>query len=144
MKWAITIARMLLGLVFFVFGLNGFLGFMPLPEMGAEAGAFMGALGATGYMFPLIKITEVTAGALLLSGRLVPLALVALAPVVLNIFVFHVFLDPAGLPMTVVLTALGSFVAWAYRDSYRSLFVVSSKPVIARANSAGVPATEAA
>jgi uncharacterized membrane protein YphA (DoxX/SURF4 family) len=74
-RHAPTAVRVLLGLIFLVFGLNGFLKFMPQPPMPDKAGAFMGALAASGYMFPLIKSVEVVAGALLLSNRFVPLAL---------------------------------------------------------------------
>src|SRR5262245_14008901 len=90
-------ARVVLGLIFTVFGLNGFLHFLPQPPSTPAAMAFGGALAATGYMFPLIKGTEVLAGVLLLSGRYVPLALTLLAPVVVNIVAFHLFLAPAGL-----------------------------------------------
>ena len=89
-----TAARIFLGLIFFVFGLNGFLQFMPQPPQPEAAGAFIGALAATGYMFPLIKGTEVVAGLLLLSGRFVPLALTLLAPIIVNIALFHTVLAP--------------------------------------------------
>lgn len=79
-----TAARYLLGLVFFVFGLNFFLHFLPNPTMPPAAGAFAGAMGATGYLFLLVKITEVASGALLLANRFVPLALALLAPVIVN------------------------------------------------------------
>ena len=69
------------------------------PPEPASAGAFLGALFSTGYMFPLIKGTETLAGALLLSNRFVPLALTLLAPVLVNIVAFHVFLAPAALPL---------------------------------------------
>jgi uncharacterized membrane protein YphA (DoxX/SURF4 family) len=74
-----TAARLLLGGIFFVFGLNGFLGFLPQPPLSDAGGAFLGALAATGYMFPLIKGTEVVAGLLLLGNRFVPLAITLLA-----------------------------------------------------------------
>ena len=77
---ATLVARILLGLVFFVFGLNGLIGFMQEPEMTQEAGAFMTALVDTGYMMYLIKIVEIACGAMLLTGFFVPLALVLLAP----------------------------------------------------------------
>src|SRR5438876_10334451 len=86
-----TAARLFLGLVFTVFGLNFFLHFLPTPPLTPRAGAFAGALFATGYLFPLLKITEVVAGLLLLSNRFVPLALAVLAPVVINVVGFHLF-----------------------------------------------------
>src|SRR5437899_10985925 len=82
---SITAARIVLGLVFFVFGLNGFFHFMPQQPMPAAAGAFGGALAQAGYFFPLLKPTETLAGVALLSNRFVPLALTVLAPIVVNI-----------------------------------------------------------
>ena len=80
----------------------------------------MGALFATGYMLPLIKATEVVCGVLLLIGRWVPLALVVLAPVVLNIVLFHLFLAPTpdGLVLPIVSLVLGTYLAWVYRKSF--------------------------
>lgn len=129
-----TAARLLLGTIFFVFGLNGFFGFLPQPELTPEGGAFLGALAATGYMFPLIKGTEVVAGALLLSGRLVPLALVLLAPVVVNIFAFHAILSP-GLALPSVIGALLTYLAYTRREAYAALFdrpAAARPPVAAR------------
>ena len=111
-------ARVVLGLAFFVFGLNGFLHFLPQPPMSGPAANFAGALFATGYMFPLIKGTEVAASLLLLSNRFVPLALALLAPVLVNIVAFHAFLAPAGLALPIVLLALELFLARSYRDAF--------------------------
>ena len=91
-----TPGRVLLGVIFFVFGLNGFFSFIPQPPFPEQAGAFMGALAATGYIFPLIKSVEVIAGVLLLSNRFVPLALALLAPGVVNIVLFHAVLATDG------------------------------------------------
>jgi len=125
------IARILLGLVFFVFGLNGFFHFLPMPPLAERPGAFMGALAATGYMFPLIKATEVVAGLMLLLGRFVPLALILLAPIVVNILAFHLVLTPGEAGMSIVLTALTLFLAWAYRASFRGVLDPSARPVAA-------------
>jgi uncharacterized membrane protein YphA (DoxX/SURF4 family) len=123
------VIRLLLGLMFFVFGLNGFLNFLPQPQgIPAGAAAFGGALAATGYMFPLIKGTEVLAGLLLLSNRFVPLALVLLAPIVVNIVAFHLVLAPAGSAVALVALALELFLAWSYRDSYRSVLAARAVP----------------
>jgi hypothetical protein len=86
-----TAARLVQGAAFFTFGLNGFLHFLPMPPAPAAAAGFMGALAATGYMFPLIKGTEVATGLLLLGNRFVPLALTLIAPVLVNILAFHTF-----------------------------------------------------
>jgi uncharacterized membrane protein YphA (DoxX/SURF4 family) len=118
-----TAARLLLGLTFFVFGLNGFFNFIPRPaEPPPDAAlAFIGALLKTGYMFPLIKGTEVLAGALLLSNRFVPLALTVLAPIVVNIVAFHSLLAPSGIAVPLVVLALEIYLAWTYRDVFRPM-----------------------
>lgn len=115
-----------MGLMFFVFGLNGFLNFLPQPStpMPEGADAFGGALMKTGYMFPLIKGTEVLVGALLLSNRFVPLALALIAPVVVNIFAFHAVLAPSGVAVTVVVLALEVYLAWSYRSFYRPMLAM--------------------
>jgi uncharacterized membrane protein YphA (DoxX/SURF4 family) len=123
-RHAATAARVLLGLVFFAFGLDGFLHFVPQPDpstMPAGSLALAGALMASGYMFPLIKGTEVLVGALLLANRFVPLALVLLAPVMVNIVLFHAFLAPSGIGMAIALVALQLFLAWTNRRAYRPL-----------------------
>jgi hypothetical protein len=127
MSKAITGARIVLGLIFVVFGLNGFLQFLPPPPLEGSAAAFMGALAATGYMFPLIKGTEVVAGALLLGNRYVPLALVLLAPVVVNIVLFHTVLAPPN-PVTFMVIGLLGFLAWAYRKSYEGVLASKASP----------------
>jgi hypothetical protein len=117
-------ARVLMGLALFVFGLDGFLHFMPQPTEPPSESAMGFAIGLmkTGYMFPLIKGTEVVVGALLLSNRFVPLALVVIAPVIVNIFAFHAFLDPSGIVIAGVLVVIELYLAWTYRSAYRPLF----------------------
>ncbi|MDP3276320.1 MAG: DoxX family protein [Deltaproteobacteria bacterium] len=124
---AATVARYLLGLIFFVFGLNGFLHFLPMPPMPGPAGALMGAFAATGYMFPMIKGTEVLGGLLLLSNRMVPFALVLLAPIIVNILAFHTVLTPPN-PMAFMLVALEAFLGWAYFSAFRPMFTTRSLP----------------
>jgi hypothetical protein len=123
-----TVSRVVLGLVFFVFGLNGFLGFLPQPPLEGPAGAFLGALGATGYMFPLIKGTEVVAGALLLANRFVPLALAILAPVIVNIVLVHALLAPEGVVIAVIILALELYLAWSYRSAFRPMLAARTTP----------------
>ena len=122
MRVVVIIARVLLGLVFFVFGLNGFLQFMPNPPPPPAAGAFFGALIATHYMFFLIFGTQVLGGALLLIGVAVPFALTILAPVIVNIVFFHIFLSPGLLPMALVVAAFELFLVWNYRAAFAPLF----------------------
>jgi len=114
-------ARLLVGLVLFVFGLNGFFHLIPFPPMSGSPADFAGAMIAAGYLFPFVHATEVVAGALLLSGRFVPLALTVVAPVVLNILAFHLFLAPSGLPFPLIIAALEVFLAWGYRSAFRPL-----------------------
>jgi hypothetical protein len=115
----------LLGLVFLVCGLDGFLHFLPQPTEPPSEGAmsFAVALMKSGYMFPLIKGTEVAVGALLLANRFVALALVVIAPVLVNIFAFHAFLAPSGVPLAAALVGLALHLAWVGREAYRPLFV---------------------
>ena len=121
MKTAVLIARILLGLIFVVFGLNGVVPFLPQPEMPQAANAFFGALAASGFMLPLLFATQIVGGALLLLG-LVPLGVLVLTPVIVHIVAFHVFLAPGGLPLAIVVAALGLFLAWTHRRAYRPLF----------------------
>jgi uncharacterized membrane protein YphA (DoxX/SURF4 family) len=127
-----TVARLLLGLVFFVFGLNGFFPFIPAPPIPGPAGAYLGALAATGYMLPLVKGTEVIGGLLLLSGRFVPLALVLLAPVIVNIALFNLVLAPDNMILGLVLVALEGYLAWAYRDAFAGVLQANARPAPAR------------
>ena len=123
LRHATTAVRLLMGLAFLVFGLNGFLKFLPEPAaaMPEGAAAFAGALFNSGYMFPLIFCTQALVGLLLVLGRFVPLALVLIAPFLVNALAFHVFLEPSGLPVVLVFAALEGFLAWRYRAAYRPL-----------------------
>ena len=128
MQKAVMVARLLFGLVFTVFGLNVFVSFVPAPEMSEAAGSFFGALLGSGYLVPLLGVTELTAGIFLLAGILVPLALTLLAPVVVNIVLFHIFLDPVGMPIAILVLVLEVFLTWAYRDSFRGVLDLRAKP----------------
>lgn len=129
MKTATHVARYLLGLVFFVFGLNGFFNFIKVPPMPIEATEFLGALVKTGYLMTLVKGMEVACGILLLAGLAVPLALVALAPIIVNIVLFHLYLTPPqeAVPPFVFLV-LHLFLVWRYRAYYKSLFTLRAVP----------------
>ena len=123
-----TVARVVLGLVFFVFGLNGFLQFLPQPPMPAAALPFLGGLAGAGYFFPLLKATEVIAGVLLLSNRFVPLALTVLAPIIVNIAAFHLVLAPNPIMVAFLLVA-EIYLAWSYRDAFRGVLAAKARPV---------------
>src|SRR5438876_4799249 len=115
-----TIARVLMGLGFTVFGLNGFLNFIPQPSkpMPEGAVAFAGAMMKTGYLFQMVTGTQLLVGVLLLLNLFVPLALVLIMPVLVNIIAFHVFLEPAGIGPGAFLLALELYLAWRYRKAY--------------------------
>jgi uncharacterized membrane protein YphA (DoxX/SURF4 family) len=126
-----VIARVLLGLMFFVFGLNGFFFFIPQPppEQFPKALAdFSAAMINTGFLFKLVKGTEVVCGLLLLLNRFVPLALVLLAPVIVNIVLVHAFLAPSGVGMGLVILALELYLAWSYRSAFRPLLAARAMP----------------
>ncbi len=121
-----VIARLLLGLVFFVFGLNGFFHFIPQPKdaMSEGATALLTGFMKSGYMMPLLFGTQTLVGALLLLNCFVPLALALIAPVVVNIVAFHLFLAPSGLPIAFVVLALELFLAWSYRRVYAPMLAM--------------------
>jgi len=127
LRLAPNAARILLGLIFVVFGLNGFLGFIPLPPHEGAAAEFMGGLAAAGYFFPLLKGTEIAVGLALLSNRFTALALVVLAPITINILAFH-SLAPAGLPLAILIVGLHGGLAWHLRKAYRPLLSPTSTP----------------
>ena len=115
-------ARLLLGLIFVVFGLNYFFNFMPDMSMTPQMGAYMAGLTAAKYFWPLLKITEIFAGLLLLANVWVGLALVLLSPVVVNILFTHAVLDTSGLWLAIVITLLTLHLGWAYFDKFSGLF----------------------
>src|SRR3954470_12026312 len=111
MKTASTLARVLLGLLFTVFGLNGFLHFIPMGTGSGLAGQYLGALAMSHYLSVVFAL-QLISGVLLLVNRFVPLALTLLAPVIVNILLFHIFLAPTGLLMAGVATLLWIAVAY--------------------------------
>jgi len=121
MKTASTIARYLAGVIFLVFGLNGFLHFIPLPPPSGVAGQFMGALFVSHYL-TLIFALQVIGGVLLLANRYVPLALAILAPVIVNILSFHALMAPSGLPLALFVTVLWTLVFVHVRTAFAALF----------------------
>ena len=121
MKHLPMLARVVLGLIFAVFGVIGLFELGPQPEMSEEAGAFMGAIMDTGYLWPVIKVSEIVCGVLLILGMFVPLALVVLAPIALNILLFHVFLAPEGSVIGIVILVLGLYIAHQHRESYSAV-----------------------
>jgi hypothetical protein len=122
MRIVSIIVRTLLGLMFFIFGLNGFLQFFPAPPIPGLAGTFLGVLMQSHYVF-FVSGVQVIAGALLLVNRFVPLALTLLAAMIANILVFHLTMQPSGLPPGVLAAILWCFLAWRLRAYFAPLFV---------------------
>ena len=132
-KWLVLVPRILLGLLFFASGIMGLFNFAEQPEGTPEGIAFIGAMMDTGYLFQLLKITEIACGAALLSGFFVPLALVVITPVVVNIAAYHIFLDPSGqgLGVVAVMVALYGFLTYKHWGVYQTVLQV--KPTLAAA-----------
>jgi putative oxidoreductase len=123
-----TAARVLLGLIMFTFGLNFFLHFLPQPPVPGEAGAFLGALFASGYVFAIVKPVEIITGLLLLTNSFVPLALTLLAPITVAIVGFHAVLAPAGIGPALLVLVLHVALAYFYRRSFAPLFQSRAEP----------------
>jgi putative oxidoreductase len=122
MKIVTLIARILLGLIFLVFGLNGFFNFIPAPPPSGVAGQYIGALFVSHYAV-LIFLLEAIGGALLLANRFVPLAIAVLGPIVVNILLFHFSMAPEGIPLALVTTVLWAIVFYKVRQAFAPLFV---------------------
>jgi hypothetical protein len=121
MRTASVIARYLAGVIFFVMGLNGFLNFIPLPPPGGIAGQFMGALYVSHYLWVIFAF-QVIPGVLLLANRYVPLAVAVLAPVIVNILVFHALMAPSGLPLALFVAVLWAAIFIDVRPAFSGLF----------------------
>ena len=123
MRVLTLVARLLLGVLFLVFGLNGFLNFLSMgPPPSGLAGQFIGALFLSHYYW-VIAALQVVAGVLLIVGRYIPLALVLLGPIIVNILLYHIFLMPAGIVLAVVATLLWFIVFYSYRQYFSGIFV---------------------
>jgi putative oxidoreductase len=123
MKVASMIVRILLGIIFLVFGLNGFLHFIPMPPPAGIAGQFFGILFASHY-YVVIFALQAIGGLLLIANRYVPLALTILGPIVVNILCFHALMAPAGLPLAIVVTAMWFIVFARNKQYFAPLFTV--------------------
>jgi hypothetical protein len=125
-----AIARILMGLMFFIFGLNGFFHFIPQPKdaLPDGAAALMGGYMKSGYMMPLIFGTQALVGGLLLINRFVPLALALIAPVIVNIIAFHIFLMPSTIAPGLVVLVLEIYLAWCYRKIFAPMLASRVSP----------------
>jgi putative oxidoreductase len=121
MKIAILIARILLGLLFLVFGLNGFLHFIPMPPPSGVAGQYMGALFISHYLV-FVFLVQIISAVLLLANRFVPLALILLGPIIVNILLFHSLMAPEGLPLAFFAALLWIIVFYGVRRAFTGVF----------------------
>jgi putative oxidoreductase len=120
MKIVEIIARVLLGLVFTVFGSNAFLHFIPMPPMSGPSGAFIGAMNETHYLY-VVAGCQVAGGLILLIGRYIPLGLTLLGSVIVNILCFHIFMNHEGWQLASVVAALALFLLWRHRTNFAGL-----------------------
>ena len=116
------VSRILLGLIFVIFGLNGFINFLPAFSMSIEGVNFMSALMQTGYLLPLIYFLLIVCGALLLLGMYLPLSVLLLLPIVVNIILFHVFLSMEGIIIAMIILVLEVILVISYKELYLTLF----------------------
>ena len=121
MKTALIIVRVILGIIYTAFSLAFFFKLMPAQDVTGNTQVFMTGLFATGYIMPVVKLVELLSGLAFLTGRLVPLATVVIFPITLNIFLFHVFLEPGGLVIPTILVIGNVFLALYYRDRYQMI-----------------------
>jgi uncharacterized membrane protein YphA (DoxX/SURF4 family) len=127
-RYGTAIVRILLGLAFLVFGLNGFLNFIPQPtDMPQDIMAVMDALMKAGYL-AVVSATEVLVAVMLLTNRFVPLALALLAPIIVGILTFHIAMAPATIGPGIVVLLMELFLAWAYRGAFRPMLAARAAP----------------
>ncbi len=119
MKKVALIARIILGSIFTLFSLMYFFNLMPAQEIQGPSAAFMTGLFSSGYMMTVVKLIELICGIALITGQFVALSTVVIFPITLNIFLFHAFLEPASVAMSIVLLALNLFLAYTKKESYQ-------------------------
>jgi len=116
------LVRIVLGILLVVFGSNNFLHFIPLPPPTGSAADFMNSLGATGYIFPVVGVLEVIIGVMLLLKKWIAFALILLAPISINILLFHLFLDIPGLSAALLVAILNAILIYKHWKQYTPLF----------------------
>src|SRR5215470_12303797 len=121
MKIAVVIVRTLMGLLILFASITYFFNLIQPPPMTGAVKTFNEGLAAAPYFFPVLKVTELLCGLAFVSGYFVPLATVVIAPIIVNIFLFHAFLHRDELPIAIFLVLANGFLAYAYRSSYASL-----------------------
>ena len=116
------VLRILLGIILVIFGANKFFNFMPMPPMQGDASTFMGGLGVSGYMFPLLGVMEILIGLMLLLKKWVAFALILLAPLAVNMVLFHLAMDPGGIAAAALVFLFNAVLIYANWDKYKGLF----------------------
>lgn len=117
------LVRIILGIVLVIFGANKFIHFVPMDPPTGTAAEFMTGLGATGYIFPMVGVLEVFIGAMLLLKKWVPFVIILLAPISVNILLFHLFLDIPGVVAALLVTVFNAILIYKHWRLYRPLFV---------------------
>lgn len=117
-----TILRLSLGIALLIFGVNKFFPFIPIFDVAPAAANFIESLESTGYVLYMVALLEIIIGLLLVIKKWVPLALILLAPIALNIFLFHIFLDVSGIAVAIVIAAINAILIYKYWKAYRPLF----------------------
>jgi len=118
MRIAMIVVRTLMGLLFLFASVSYFLNLVPKPDLSGTVKTFNEGLESVGYFMPLLKTVELLCGLAFVVGRFVPLATILIAPIIVNIFCFHAFVDRTGLPVAIFLVLANGFVAYYYRKSY--------------------------
>lgn len=121
MKIAMIVVRTLMGLLFLFASITYLFHLFPKPELTGTVKTFNEGLESVGYFMPLLKVTELVCGLAFVTGLFVPLATVVIAPIIVNIFFFHAFIDRTGLPVAIFLVLASSFLAYGYRQRYEGL-----------------------
>ena len=121
MKIAVIIVRILMGLMFAFASIAYFFKLMKEPEVTGSVKIFNDGIMASIYLMPTVKVFELLCAIAFLSGRFVPLATVVIFPIILNIMLFHLFLEPSGLPIAILLMVGDLFLAYYYRDKYKGI-----------------------
>ena len=122
MKYIVTMSRIPLGLIFVIFGLNGFLHFIPTPQFPGLPAQFLGAIFAS-HFYIVVFLTQIVGGLLMLANRCVPFGVLLLGPVLVNILSFHIFMSSTNLPIALVATALWCIMFYQVRSAFSGVLV---------------------
>ena len=121
MKIAVIIVRVLMGLIFVASAIVVLFKLVPVPPLEGDVKTFNEGIAAATYFMPTLKSIELVCGLALILGRFVPLATVVLFPIIVNIFLFHAFMAPEGLPVAIFLLLGNLFLAYVNRKKYEPL-----------------------